>query len=394
MKIALSVPTGYNARELLVPLKEHLENDQAITEVVCISPAAPYATEVFSMYGPKFRFMANASDEASQRQQLETERPAIVVTPTSGLDTNDVPILAAAQSLRIPTFTFVSSWDNVYKMERLKNYGKPYVLADHIAVWNQMMHDHLYRIFPELKPDQVSIIGAPRFDFFTHTDRIPTKADLLNYLDLPNDGKPLMHIATTELYPMEYIVETIDTAVKAGQLPAMHLYASVHPGGDMQKHKQYAEKYNVRVRYSFGRRDNAPLKEFLYNPTMKEVYMLIALFKHTDVLVNHSSTVAIESFFCDVPVVNVKYGIAWDWWRWYRSMVYRDFKQHYLDITREGATDIVKSPQQLVQAIKEALDQPAAKRAQRAKTLQKMITYTDGSSSQRLLDLIKQHAAS
>ncbi len=393
LHLAFSVPSGFHARELLFPLKPHLENDAQIDRVSCITPGAAHTAEIFPAYGSKFAFYPNPPDLAGHTFLLKKLAPAIVLTTTAGLDFRDVPILQAARQLGLPTCTFVASWDNVYKMERFKQFGKPYILADILVVWNRMLRDHLLRVFPTLKPEHVVVLGAPRFDFFSHANRIPSREQLLKYLGFAHDDSKLIHIATTELYPMEYIVKAIRQASEAGTLPRrLQVYASVHPGGKLSRHEGYAKKYGVTVRFSFGRRDHAPVPEFAYNPTVEEIYMLVALFKHTDVLVNHSSTVAIESMVADVPVVNVKYGQPFDWWRWYRSMVYRDFQQHYVDITQGGGTTIVKNKQQLIAAIARYLQNPEAERRERHDSAQRIITTLAGNASQQFLDLLKHVA--
>lgn len=393
LHIAISAPTGYNTRELLTPLKGLLTADEAIDRVTVLTPAADHQPAIFPDYGPKFSFLYRTGGQTHYDALLAKLMPDLVVTPTAGLDDKDTPILRASKQAKIRTFTFIASWDNVYKMERFKQYGKPYVLADYFGVWNQMMRDHLLRVLPQIHPERIFIVGAPRLDVFSHTDRIPTKQALYDYLELPDATVPLLHIATTELYPMEYIVKTIHQARLLKQLPEqLYLYASVHPGGSLERHQGYAKRYGVTVRYSFGRRDNAVLPEFIYNPTPAETYLLVALFKHARVLVNHSSTVAIESMLADVPVVNVKYGQRFDWWRWRRSMVFRDFQQHYDDIVRGGGTTVAHSPRELVASIQRYLLHPEYKRAERAATTARMITFADGTASQRLLDTIKQVA--
>lgn len=377
MKLALSVPSGFHGRELLLPLKSLLEADRNLEKVTVISPAAPYHAEVFSSYGRMFDFVTDLDDVT----------PDIIVTTTSGLDVHDIPILHTAKKRGIKTVTFIASWDNVWKMERFNNQGRTQVLADRLIVWNEMMKTHLERIFPDYNPQHIAVIGAPRFDYFWHTDRIPSEGALRRYLDMPHDDRPLIHIATTELYPMDYLIKTIAEAHVG------HLYASVHPGGDMSKHQVYAQKYGVTVRFSFGRREHSPHPAFKYNPTLDDIYMLVALFKYSDLLVNHSSTVAIESMATDVPIINVQYGKAFDWWRWYRSMVYRDFQQHYRDITDGGATTIITSERQLLTTLTDYLAHPEKKRAERKTTLKKLLTTVDGTASQKVWEYIKQVCA-
>jgi len=255
-----------------------------------------------------------------------------------------------------------------------------------------MNRDHIGRVFPQVNDDRIRITGAPRFDYFTHQDRVPSKHEVLAYTGLPSESNlKILHGATTELYSFEYILAALAEAKASRALVApTALYASVHPGGDMNRH-QY-DSYGAVTRYSFGRREKATHPNFSYLPTDEEIYMLVALFKHTDVLVNQSSTVAIESMACDVPVINVKYGKPMDWWGWHRSMVYRDFQQHYRYITEEGGTTIVKNKKRLIAAVNRYLENPAHEREQRAKTVRKMITYTDGSASKRLLDFAKELA--
>ncbi len=385
MHLVISVPSGFHARELLLPLKSLLEEDPAIQRVTVITPGAPYRTEIFPTYGTKFDFENNPATTEENEKLLRRLNPSVVITTTSGLDPEDVPILEAARRLSLPTFTFVASWDNVWKMERLKNNGRPQVIADHLAVWNTIMRDHIVRVFPDIAPEKITITGAPRLDFFAHTSKLPTREQLFATLGLPDPTARLVHVATTELYPSDYILKTL------APLPSK-IYVSVHPGGNLARHKAYAEPLGAVVRYSFGRQENAPLPAFLYNPTLADIYMLVALFKHTNVLVNHSSTVAIESLLADRPVINIKYGRRFDWWRWYRSMVYRDFQQHYHDLVADGATRVVHSPRQLIRALQSYLENPGQQHAERAATIKKMITVTDGTAGQQVLNLIKSLA--
>lgn len=381
MKLAISVPSGAHHRTLLLPLRRLFEQDRDIEKVTVITPAAKWHQEIFPDYSTKFEFTDQSHVQAD-----------LVVTTTTGLDPNDPAILQAAKDSNIPTLTFIESWDNVYKMERM---AARQVVADHFIVWNTMMRDHLLRIFPNLTSDQISIIGAPRLDYFWHADKIPDRHQLFAYLGLDAETanhRKLIHVSTTELYPIDYVAKTIHRAVSSGQLThPLQLYASVHPGGNLARHKRL-EQYGAVVRYSFGRRDQAPHPDFLYNPTEEDLYLLASLFKHSDLLVNHSSTTAIESMIADVPIINVQYGKPFDFFRWRASPVFRDFKEHYADLVADGATTIVHNPRQLIDAINTALNHPDKNHSARAATLQKMITTTDGTASQKTFDTIKQFA--
>jgi hypothetical protein len=393
MKVLFSAFTGYNFRELLLPLSPLLDEDADISEVLVVSPGGPYRQQLFPDLGRKYTFLAEGKNESGYKQLLAAHRPNIVITPTAGLEPKDIPLIQAAKHAGIPTLTFVASWDNVYKMERvmtLKKYQSRYALADHFAVWNKINSDHLLRIVPELTPTQVTITGPPRLDYLADEATIPSRAELLARLDLPADGKKLVHLATTELYPSDYLVKALAAARGSLIREGFHLLVSVHPGGELAAHEQYAAPYGARVFYSFGRRDTSPLAEFRYAPTLADLHFHAALFKHSDLLINHSSTVIIESLVADTPVVTVKYGRPLDWWRWHHSMVYRDFKQHAKIIVESDATRVIHNSTQLIEAAGAYLHNPTQDATERRALARRLITNTSGNAGKQLLDLIKK----
>jgi len=69
-------------------------------------------------------------------------------------------------------------------------------------------------------------------------------------------------------------------------------------------------------------------------------------------------------------------------------MVYRDFQQHYNDLVSDNATYIATSKKELVTSIINASNNPHAKDPERAITVKKMITTTDGTTSKQVLDFI------
>ena len=246
MKLLISAPSGFNAREILLPLASLLETDSEIDSVVVVTPAADLRQELFPSFSNKFTFIKNLASAEEYESKFKGLSIDVVLTPTNGLDPNDTLILRAAKGAGIATCTFVASWDNVYKMERAVWTGRDSVLPDYLGVWNEMMQRHALRLYPGLTENKVRIIGTPRFDFFTQAEKIPDSESLRRYIGLPEDGT-LIHCATTELYPFDYVVSAIDRASKGSEIKnKLHMYASVHPGGDIGKHEGY-KKYGAMV---------------------------------------------------------------------------------------------------------------------------------------------------
>ncbi|MEX1112090.1 MAG: hypothetical protein WEC84_01390, partial [Candidatus Andersenbacteria bacterium] len=191
MKFLFSVPTGYHLRELVMPLKELLEADTDISQIVVMSPGAKHRVKIFGSYSDKFLFVENPpiDDIAQHVEVLRQHSPDVVITDTVGIDPLDYPILKAAQELEIKPLTFIASWDNVWKINRHMQANKGVAFADSFIVWNEMMKDHLLQVAPQVSEDKIAVIGAPRLDYFWHDDRIPTKQSLYEYLGLEDTSR-------------------------------------------------------------------------------------------------------------------------------------------------------------------------------------------------------------
>lgn len=409
--IAVSIPSGAHHRSLLQPLRELLLAETTWNFLV-ISPGAPFADELFAASDyPRARF--GFVENAQAAQALASQQPILVVTTTAGLDPADVSILEAAKRLGLGTATFIESWDNVWKMERVQRglgrTGQRIVLADHLLVWNEIMRRHLLRAFPMLRPDQITVTGAPRLDYFgpRYDTKRPTREVVLTALGL-DPIKPLLHLATTELYDHAHVAQVIADAKRRGDLPAtLQLYASVHPGGNLERHRSWAERYGYTLRYSPGRRDPtfpglrsgvrgagpAPHPDFRYHPTEDDMLQLASIFRETAVLVNLSSTVALESCLADRPTICAFFGKPFDWFRWNRSMVVRDFREHYADLVRGGGIAIARNPRALVSQITEYWKNPAADHAGRIRSAERIATTLAGDATKRVLEVLRRLCA-
>lgn len=378
--ILLSVPSGSHSRALLKPLRHLFE--QAIQEkkikLVIVSPMSRYPELTWEFKNSGFIFVSG------KKPIFEQYKPNLVVSTTTGLDEYDIPILSEAKRRNIPTLTYIESWDNIWKMERRK---EKMVKVDTLLVWNKMMKEHIQKIF-DYQDKEIHLVGSPRLDYFWPKDKIPSREELFSYLNL-DPQKKLIHIATVELYDISYVVKILAQARDRGKIKyPVEIYCSVHPGGDIKKHRWYAQKYKVKLRYSFGRNDVAPHPLFRYNPTEKDMYMLTSLWVNSDIMINFSSTAAIESMLGDTPTINIIFGKPFDFWGWRKSAVYRDFKEHYKDIIQEKGAMVVRNRKQLVWAVNQYLKNPHLNQEGRRKTCQKMITFLDGQCSQRVFNYI------
>lgn len=92
---------------------------------------------------------------------LQSEKPAFVFCTNQRPVLGIAPILAA-QKLKIPTGTFVFSWDNLPKATMV-------IETDYYFVWSEHMKFELLKYYPYIKENQIFITGTPQFE--THFDK-------------------------------------------------------------------------------------------------------------------------------------------------------------------------------------------------------------------------------
>lgn len=92
----------------------------------------------------------------SCKEQLTRHKPDFVFC-TNQRHLSALAPLLAAKELKIPTATFIFSWDNLPKATMV-------VETDFYFVWSDYMKNELLRYYPNIKNEQVKITGTPQFE--------------------------------------------------------------------------------------------------------------------------------------------------------------------------------------------------------------------------------------
>jgi hypothetical protein len=113
-------------------------------------------------------------------QLLAHEKPDLLFCTNQRLSQALAPVLAA-QSLNIPTATFIFSWDNLPK-------GTKLLQTDYYMVWSEHMQNELQYYYPEVSSSQIKITGTPQFEAHYDTALLQSREDFFaeHHLDLSN----------------------------------------------------------------------------------------------------------------------------------------------------------------------------------------------------------------
>lgn len=99
--------------------------------------------------------------------QLRQEKPDFIFCTNQRPVLGIAPILAA-QSLNIPTATFIFSWDNLPKATMV-------IETDYYFVWSLHMKNELLHYYPYIKNEQIIITGTPQFESHYYSNCIQSK---------------------------------------------------------------------------------------------------------------------------------------------------------------------------------------------------------------------------
>jgi hypothetical protein len=114
---------------------------------------------------------------------LQQEKPTMVFCTNQRISFAISPLLAA-HDLKIPTATFIFSWDNLPK-------GTMVVETDYYFVWSKLMKKELLYYYPYINESQIVIAGTPQFENHYDKNSIESKASFFKQNNLDIDKKYL-----------------------------------------------------------------------------------------------------------------------------------------------------------------------------------------------------------
>ncbi len=257
------------------------------------------------------------------------------------------PLLAVAQSLQIPTAAFIFSWDNLASKGRMAG------SFSHYLVWSDLMKRDLLEFYPKVKPEQISIVGTPQFvpfidsRFTTDCEALFKKFDLdpklplvvytCNDATIKND--PIYLDFLGQFILEQKLVCKINVLVRTSPAEAPGRFAAV------------AEKYPFfKWNYPDWNVAFTPFSESWSQriPSFQDISDLKTILSHAVFTINVLSTITIDSFLFDKPVINPVFGNGgngyWD------DQKYLKFR-HLLPLVDLRASHIVTNESEFLAAI-------------------------------------------
>jgi hypothetical protein len=314
---------------------------------------------------------------------FSTYRPALVISTTAH-HAEAWPLTYFGRRHGSKTLANILSWDNPTTKPAMDN------SCDYYTVWSDEMKGELARHFPYIKTSAI-VTGTPLFDIYYNRRSAVERAKFLASLGLPIDRPYILWTTNTPAaMPDEsQIVARYWKEVNRTKLAGkVSLLVRVHPKEDLERYSTLRDEPNVAV--------TAAGKPHWYSsdrwlPSEEDMQLLLNSMLHAAVSVNVASTMSLESFALGLPTINVAFkssdeikdhGLMWSFSMYHTS-------DHYRALVDNGAVDLARSMEELIELTLQALDHGNRRTAAMRMTLEQKAAHCDGTSARRFVEVVE-----
>ena len=318
------------------------------------------------------------SPEATQR--LASMCPDVVIT-TGPFQYEQPAVVAAARNLGIPVLAFIPSWDNVSTKNRMV------FKYDGFIAWSDQTREDLHRFYPDSCEVPIYVVGAAQLDVFFqkrfHLTREAFCAD--------SGLRPELPIIVYAVGSPNFLKEhhgALDMAARVarGDLGDVQMIVRPHPLHDNGAMESQLREFYPRV--VVQRTAQVDLALNARSQDECQIKEWVNTFRHADVVINLSSTVAVDAAILDRPVVNLDYdpepGQP-------NQALVKDVNHswtHFKPIAESGGVWLANDPEEVVEAVTTYLSNPGLHRDRRRWIAEYVCQHLDGRSGERMAEAI------
>jgi hypothetical protein len=295
------------------------------------------------------------------------------------------PFLYAAQQLKIPTSTFIFSWDN------LASKGRMLGTFDYFLVWSHLMQSELLYFYPMVKKEKVKVVGTPQFEPYV-MPKYETKAEAF-YTKFGLDAhlKTICYsCADVTIGPNDPIViRAIAHAIRNNAIETkVQLLVRTSPAEDDARFRTLREEFPEIIwnvpKWMLTRENHAETWSQRV-PSEEDVKDLRSLLEYVDLNVNMCSTMSLDFMLFDKPVINTVFGNRDN--GLYDDQRFLDFG-HFKKVVESQSVTIAKNETALINQINQALNYPKERTAERKAMIDLQVSEPLEGTSKRIATIL------
>jgi len=291
--------------------------------------------------------------------------------------------LREAKRMGIPLVLMVASWDNPTSK------GPLTVEPDYSIVWSDQMKREMNE-YHGVPPERMEVTGVLYFENYFKPEGLMGREAFCESLGIPSDKK-VVHFATGDSAIMkcnQEFIRILHRIVQSGRLPfPCHLLVRVSPKDKFDLYKEFEGLPNLTVQYPRGK--GAVYGGHKWIPDPGEEHERASTIRNSDVILSVSSSMVLDASCFDVPTINLAYDAGMPVEKWESVDRFYEYS-HARPVLEEGATFVVKTDEQLEEALATALSHPERKREERQNLLKRLVQHTDGESAGRVVSALRK----
>lgn len=262
------------------------------------------------------------------------------------------PLVYAAEKLKIPTATFIFSWDN------LASKGRMAANFDYYFVWSDLMQTELLAFYKRVTEAQVKVVGTPQFEPYVLERYAVSETTFEPTFNIKPHLKTICFscgdVSTSKNDPL--YIETIAEAIENNQLgDSVNFLVRTSPAETPERFMYLKEKFPFILwnypKWDLVRQDHQETWSQRV-PNVDDMKDLRSILNYCDVFINMCSTMSLDALCFDKPVINPVFGTS-------TNGLYDDQRflkyAHYKRVAESGAVAIVKTKADLIASIHLAL---------------------------------------
>lgn len=299
-----------------------------------------------------------------------------LVFSTSIVSGIDIDFLKAAFKRGIKTVGMTKGWDHASRV--LYRF-----VPDRIIIQNEVMRDYLIR-YQRINSDIIKVCGFPQFDWYADKSLLVSREEFFATLGIDPAKKLILFGSEGAWSPGDdNITGLIAAAIDSHRLarPAAMLIRPHFSDLKTTRFDRFRKAGLVAIDGNVSYQDSLAGN---WEPGRAEIKHFVNLLHHLDVLVNVASTLTLDACCFNKPIVAIGFGVLFNL-RTGRDVTNTYYEMdHYQDVLKTGAVDLVKSENELVESLNKYLLNPEHKNEQRKILLDKLCYKVDGHSAERV----------
>ncbi|PWG04283.1 hypothetical protein [Polaribacter aquimarinus] len=219
-----------------------------------------------------------------------------------------IPILHAAKQLKIKTIGAIYSWDNIPK-------GRLALRTQKYVVWSNYMKKELKFYYPEINEENIIITGSPQFDFYKKESIIDKKENFYKTYNLDLSKRTVCFSGGDELtspYDQNYLQDIAEEIKKNKKENEIQILFRRCPVDISSRYDKVIEKYKDLIIPIHPLWSNDSKHWSTLFPYYDDIKLLANICKHSDLVFNIGSTIALDFAAFDRPAAYLNYDTCED----------------------------------------------------------------------------------